>query len=93
MVGMNHTANSAVLDCLLDPVTECFTPEVARRIAGLRAAPEVQARLDELADKCSDGTLTTDERGAYEAAVRAVNFIGVLQAKARAMLANKASSE
>lgn len=93
MVDMNHTASSAVLDSLLDPVTECFTPEVARRIANLRAAPDVQARLDDLADKCSEGTLTADERGVYEAAVRAVNFIGVLQAKARTMLANKAPSD
>lgn len=90
---MNDPLNSAVLDELFNPVTECFTPEVARRIAGLRASPEVQARLDQLADKCSDGTLTPDERAAYEAAVRAVNFIGVLQAKARAMLANQAARE
>jgi hypothetical protein len=85
---MSHDLNAAVLDGLFNPVTECFTPEVARRIASLRAAAEVQARLDDLAEKCSEGTLTPDERSAYEAAVRAVNFIGVLQAKARAMLTN-----
>ena len=85
---MSHRSNIAVLDSLFDPVTECFTPDVARRIASLRATPEVQARLDELADKCNDGTLTPEEHSLYEAAVRAVNFIGVLQAKARAMLAN-----
>jgi hypothetical protein len=93
MVNMSQDPNSAVLDRLFDPVTECFTPEVARRIVGLRAAPDVQARLDELADKCSEGTLTADERSSYEAAVRTVNFIGVLQAKARAMLATRADGE
>jgi hypothetical protein len=87
---MNDAPNTAVLDELLIPLTACFTPEVARRIAGLRASPEAQARLDELADKCSEGTLTPDESRAYEAAVRAVNFIGVLQTKARAMLDNEA---
>jgi hypothetical protein len=86
---MSDKSNAAVLDSLFDPVTECFTPEVARRIASLRASPEAQARLDELADKCSEGTLTAEERGVYEAAVRAVNFISVLQAKARAMLATE----
>jgi hypothetical protein len=87
---MNDVPNTAVLDQLFDPLAECFTPDVALRIAGLRASPTVQARLDELAEKCSEGTLTPDERSAYETAVRAVNFIGVLQAKARAMLAKQA---
>lgn len=90
---MNNGPTTAVLDDLLRPVTECFTQEVARRIAGLRASPEIQARLDSLADKCSEGTLTPDERTTYEAAVRAVNFIGVLQAKARAMLADQANCD
>lgn len=85
---MARESNTAVLDQLLGPLTDCFTPEVARRIAALRAPVEVQTRLDELADKCSDGTLTPDDRSAYEACVRAVNFIGVLQAKARAILAD-----
>ncbi|HQU43708.1 MAG TPA: hypothetical protein PK867_12910 [Pirellulales bacterium] len=90
---MSDRPNTAVLDSLFDPVTACFTPDVARRIAGLRATPEAQARLDELADKCSEGTLTPEERSLYEAAVRAVNFIGVLQAKARAMLGNEVDRE
>ena len=87
---MNDAPNTVVLNELLSPVTDCFTPEVAHRIANLRASPKIQAQLDSLADKCNEGTLTPDERAAYEAAVRAVNFIGVLQAKARAMLANEA---
>ncbi|HEX7449283.1 MAG TPA: hypothetical protein VF306_17140 [Pirellulales bacterium] len=90
---MSDRQNIAVMDDLLSPLTACFTPEVASRIAGLRASPEVQARLDRLADKCSEGTLTADERLAYEAAVRAVNFIGVLQAQARAMLAEQPAPE
>jgi hypothetical protein len=90
---MSLEPNAAVLDQLLDPVSECFTPDVARRIAGLRAPPEVQERLDFLADKCIEGTLTPEERDAYEACVRAVNFIGVLQAKARTVLAREYSSE
>jgi hypothetical protein len=45
-----NTSSSAVLDQVIDPVGECFTPEVAKRIAALRATPAVQSRLDELAD-------------------------------------------
>ncbi|MEX1027006.1 MAG: hypothetical protein WD049_03215 [Candidatus Paceibacterota bacterium] len=83
---MDTSSNSAVLDELIEPVARCFTPEVARRIVNLRAPADLQARLDDLADKCSEGTLTTDEHERYEAYVRGMNFIGVLQASARALL-------
>jgi hypothetical protein len=85
---MSTESNAAVLDQLFEPVSRCFTPDVARQIAELRAAPDVQARLDELADKCRDGTLSPQERNDYEYYVRAINFIGVLQAKARAVMAS-----
>ena len=87
---MNNT--SAVLDDLFDPVSRCLTPEVAGRIAGLRAAPQVQQKLDELAEKSTEGTLTDAERSEYETYVRAINFIGLLQAKARSVITASASS-
>lgn len=78
--------SSAVLDELFDPVSQCLTPDVARRIAGLRASPRVQQTLDELAEKSTEGTLTEAEQADYETYVRAINFIGLLQAKARAVI-------
>ncbi len=86
---MNEEPSTGVLDQLFDPVSKCLTRDVALRLAGLRASPEGQSRLDMLAEKSSDGTITADERRAYESYLRAVNFIGVLQAKARAMLASQ----
>ena len=43
-----------------------MTPELARKIADLRTAPEFQARIEELADKCNEGDLTPEERAEYE---------------------------
>lgn len=83
---------SAVVDELFDPVSRCLTPDVARRIADLRASPNVQYRMDELAEKSSAGTLTPDERTELEARVRTINFISVLQAKARAVIAAETKS-
>ena len=40
-----------------------------------------QARIDELADKCTEGELTHEERAEYETYVRAGTFISILQAK------------
>ena len=74
------------LDRMLEPVSDCFTPEVARRFLQLRADPELQARIDALADKCNEGELSAEERSEYETYVRAGNLIAILQAKARKLL-------
>ena len=76
----------SILDQLLTPVGDCLTPEVARHLLDLHTSAEVQARLDELADKCTEGQLTAEERAEYAAAVAAIEFISVLQAKARRLL-------
>ena len=49
------TVPTSYLDRLLDPLTECFTPEVAVRVVGLRARPEIEARIEELATKANEG--------------------------------------
>lgn len=71
------------LDQYLDPIAAAFTPEVAERIAGMRASPVQQARLNELADKANAGTLTTAERAEYVARVEAIDLLSIIQSKAR----------
>jgi hypothetical protein len=83
---------AAALDRLLDPVGRCLTPEVARALIALRADAETQARIDELADKCTEGTLSPTERTEYEAYVAAIDFLTILQAKARGTLAQAAGA-
>jgi hypothetical protein len=78
------------LDRLLDSVTECFTPEVAKRLVELRADPRMQARIDELAEKANEGQLTSTEREEYTTYVEAIDFISILQAKARRLIAAQA---
>jgi hypothetical protein len=73
-------------DRLLDPIADCFTPDVAQRIAELRADAEMQARLDDLAAKANEGSLTEAERVDYLSYVEAIDMVGVLQAKARLVL-------
>lgn len=77
---------SSVLDQMLEPV---ITPDVAAKIVALRADEQTQARIDELASKCNEGLLTEDERAEYEAYVSAINFVSVLQAKARRVLSHQ----
>jgi hypothetical protein len=80
--------NTATLERLVEPVARTLTPEVARALVALRADPALQARMDELAEKCNEGKLTPDEREEYDTSVRFGNFLAILQAKARRLLKN-----
>ncbi|MEX0715209.1 MAG: hypothetical protein WD066_01410 [Planctomycetaceae bacterium] len=79
-----------VLDQLLDPVTECLTPEVARRIVGLELDPGLQSKLNDLSAKAAAGELTPDEQDAYEEYVEAIDLVAIIKAKARASLLGEA---
>jgi hypothetical protein len=85
---MEEITEGAILDKMLEPVTHCFTPAVAKRIAELRADPITQARIDELAAKCNEGTLTEAEQREYGAYIEAIDLIGILQAKVRVLLSS-----
>lgn len=71
---------------MIDPITRVFTPASAREILEVRADEETQRRIDELADKCNEGTLTDDERDEYQRFVSWFNLMTLLQAKARTYL-------
>ena len=73
---------------LIDPVSRCFSPDIAQQLADLRADAETQAWIDQLAEKANEGELSAEERAEYVAYVNCMNFIGVLQAKARRLLAD-----
>ncbi len=79
-------ATATLLDRIFDPIEDVLTPESARRLVAWRADEATQQRLHELGDKCNEGELTEAEREEYETYVRAIDFIAILQAKARLVL-------
>ena len=86
------TLDGPVLGRLIDPLTGILTPEVARKLVRLRFDAKAQAHIDKLARKCNEGELTDDERREYETYVHAIDFIAILQAKARALLKHAADA-
>lgn len=76
------------LDRFLEPVTESFTPELARRLANLRADDELQAEIEVLRQKANLGVLTPEEEAAYKDFVEALDVLSIIQSKARRFLAN-----
>ncbi|MFL5342928.1 MAG: hypothetical protein ACJ8F7_22565 [Gemmataceae bacterium] len=45
---------------------------------GIRTDSATRDRVEELADKCSEGRLTAEERAEYEAAVKSIHLISIL---------------
>ena len=85
--GMTKTAKGRVLERLLEPVSSSLNEEAVRKLIGLKADRKAQARVTELARKCNEGELTAEERDEYKTYVMAGEFIAILQAKARILLA------
>ena len=77
------------LDRFLQPVTEAFTPELARVLVDLRADEELQVEVEVLREKANIGTLSPDEEVAYKDFVEAVDVISIIQSKARRFLASQ----
>ena len=66
--------------------------DVARWLIELHADKELQARLDELADRNTEGVITHAELDEYDEYLRAAEVIAVLQAKARRALTSSGSN-
>ena len=68
----------------VDHLIQGFTPEVAKHFAELpKPNPEFQARLDELAEKANEGTLSPEEAKEYDKYVEYMDFIALMRLKAR----------
>ena len=63
-----------------------MSPESARAILDLRFDPSALRRMNELAEKNRQGTLTEPERQEMDKYVRVGNFLNLMQAKARLFL-------
>jgi hypothetical protein len=80
---MATTSESLAFDRGVRPMLEIVLPEKADAVIGFRADPELQARIEELAQKSTEGKLTEDERGEYAGYVRANKFIAILKRQAQ----------
>ena len=65
--------------------------DVARWLVELHADKDLQARLDELANKNTEGAITLEELAEYDEYLRGAEVIAVLQAKARVALTSSSS--
>jgi hypothetical protein len=84
--GVQATAEINAFELGVGPVLRIVLPEKAESILRFRAAPELQARIEELAGKSTEGQLTETGRAEYAGYVRANKFIATLQRQARQLI-------
>jgi hypothetical protein len=80
---MATTSESLAFDRGIRPVMEIVLPDKAAEIISFHADPELQARIEELARKSTEGELTDDERSEYAGYVRANKFVAILKRQAQ----------
>ena len=78
--------NTTLLDQLIEPFADCLTTEAAEKISALKADDALQLRIDELAEKANQGSLTPSEQSEYDRYLAAFHFVTVMQARARRLL-------
>lgn len=78
----------SVLDDLVTPLSDCLTPESARRVIALKADRKLQARVNDLAGRHSRGELSAAEQAEYGRYVTFGTFVAILKSKARQLLAD-----
>lgn len=85
---MKTSKSTSVLDHLVTSLSDCLTPEAARRVIALKADRKLQARVNDLAGRHSRGELSAVEQAEYGRYVSFSTFVAILKSKARQLLAD-----
>ena len=86
---MKTKAKYSPLVQMIDRLNKCLTTESAKRVLKLRADAKLQKHMDELADKCTEGELTPEERSEYRDIIALDTFLAILKSKIRQRLASE----
>ena len=82
---MPTTVEKVAFERGIRPVLKIALPETAKAVIRYRADASLQARIEELATKSTEGQLSDAERKEYAGYVRANKFVAILKRHARAL--------
>jgi hypothetical protein len=82
----SENGKTAILSRVLDPESEPMTPEAARYFLNVKFPHEDADRMNALAEKSRQGTLTENEHRMLENYCRVGDLLGILQSRARMYL-------
>jgi hypothetical protein len=83
---MANVTEADILSRLIDPSNPSLTPDAARALLQLQYADSDHARMEELATKSNEGTLSPEERRELESYVFVGDVLALLKSKARLSL-------
>jgi hypothetical protein len=83
---------SSILRRVIDPKSGDLTHTAAETFLRLAFSEADHERVQELAERHTEGSLTPEERQEYEGYVVVGEFLAVMQAKARASIHNRPSA-
>jgi hypothetical protein len=89
---MSGDSAVSILRRLIDPSRADFNPAAAEAVLQIEFGAEDQARVAELAVKCTSGTLSGDEAAEYDNYVAAADFLALLKSRARLSLKHHSSA-
>ena len=87
MSSTNAITEAHILQQVVSPDQPGLSPESARAILDLRFGPPAVDRMNDLAEKSRQGTLSEAERAEMDRYLRVGQFLNLMQAKARRSLA------
>ena len=93
---MSQTSTITEVDILADviaPERGDLSPEVAASILNWKFTDRAAARMTELTDRNSRGTITPPEREELDKYLRVGSFVNLIQAKARLSLRRPSSTD
>ena len=78
--------DTTALRRVLSPLASSLDRAGLESLVRFRADQQTQDRVDELAEKCNDGTLSLAEEREYDSYVETSRFIAILKAEAKRIL-------
>lgn len=85
---MAINSEGLAFDRSVRPVMEIVLLDKAEAVIHFRADPQLEARIEELAQKSTEGDLTDDERAEYTGYVRANKFLAILKRQAQHLISS-----
>lgn len=80
------------VDLVFESAAATMTPEVARWLSEFQASPQLEARLEDFAERNTEGQLSDDEREEYSALMELGDIFSALRLRARKFLAAKSGA-
>jgi len=83
---MRTNAEITAFERGIEPVVKMVLPAHAEQLLAFQGDPKLRDRIEELAEKSTEGELTPAERDEYAGYVRANNFVTILKRQARRLV-------